>query len=322
MRQPKIMGIKYLRSSTYKARGAAMFEFLIWSAACTSTFLTGVVIIGELGLLRIQTLSAARFVAWQRTAWLPGDVNVIGDLELKAMLGATKKNDSEINRDLGRHIFRDRSADVNQMHLVENAEFSGSVLASVENTVFKASSNLVDLKNKLANSSVAVTDEISKATAALGNNNFTNNADNFVFWNRGYINSQVNVTRTIPGSFMTTDIFSMTEKVSMLIEPWNAGGNVREEAKVQGLVPMKALDSELNQSIKKTFTQIATTIQYFYPSLNKDSLSWGYSPGDASEGGTPLDRFEQERDDAGKPKPGHFRFYRSFPPPPPVGTRP
>jgi hypothetical protein len=322
MQQPEIVKNKHIRSSSRKVKGAAMFEFLIWSAACTSTFLAGIAMIGELSLIRIQTLSAARFVAWQRTAWLPGDPGVVSDLELKALLGATSKKDSEINRDLARHIFRDRAADVKLMHVADNSEFSSSVLPSLTDTTFNASTTLVDLENKLASPTVEITNAISKATAVLGNNNFTNNADNFVFWNRGYIKSQVDIKRTIPKSIFTDDSFSMTEQVSMLVEPWNAGGSVREEAKAQGLVPMKALDSEFNQNIKKTLTGIATTIQYFYPGLNKDSVSWGYSPGDASEGGTPLDRFEQEKDVTGIAKPGHFRFYRSFPPPPSVGTRP
>ena len=152
--------------------------------------------------------------------------------------------------------------------------------------------------------------------------------DDFVFWNRGYINGKVTVSHNIfPGFYISnTNVFAsstvnITESMSMLVEPWNAGGVAREEAKVQGLVPLKAFDSELAISLKKTLSAFSNTLVYFYPGFDKDSLAMGYSPGDAYEG-VPLDRFEQEKDVTGVLKPGHFRFYRSFPPPPIVGTRP
>lgn len=315
-------------------RGQAMTEaLLIGSFAALA--LAAIPALGEYGTRRLQTVSAAKLVAWQRTVWMP-DEHGIDAAEAKGASGAIKKTDDEMTRDIRRHIFRDRKTPGATIHGADIAEFeplAPTVDARTTNIV--VSSTAAPLPS-LMNASDVLWDNVRTAQNALGNNIITGSLGKFTFVSGGYLRNEVKITESNPSLVLATIMpkIDMTEQVTMLTEAWNAGGTNREEKKIQGLVPLKLADSVFYQQLRSGLHQTAYTISQVYPGFTNANLTFGLTPGDAIEK-TPLDRFERFEGttvpagegggdgevDGGSPK-DKFRFYRAFPPTPVVNTLP
>ena len=293
------------------ASGVALTEFLIF-ATMIPAVIYGINLIGEYGLLRIQTVSAARLAAWQRTAWVPAHIMDADDLN--GVSGATSKDDTEVRRDIVRHIFLDRSHNAADLHAQSNSEFNTTPMTTASGitvtvaTSISEKSKILDYKGELAKFQ-------GKVNAKLGSNDFTHSLEKFAFWDNSYLKNEVSVSPSLLPIEFVKDKITMVEQVTMLTEPWNAGGSSREQIKIQGLVPTKLMDSKFSQAMRAPFETAAAGIKYLVPDFNGDLLSFGFTPGSANET-SPLDRFEQEKDSTGKLKPGYFRPYRAFPPTP------
>ena len=301
-----------------RMRGQAMAEFLV-VASFASTALFAMPVLTEYSSTRMQTVAAARLVAWQRTAWLP---KVISASDERGVVGATRKDDMEIERDLKRHVFRNRRAPGLTIHSDEAAEFSGKEISSPVGTTVKVSTTEVKLPNVL-NVTDVINNAVSKAQQTLGGTDITRSLGNFSFVTGGYLRNQVDVNHEIR-SFGLHPNAGMSAQVTMLTEPWNAGGTIREEVKVQGLVPMKMADLPFMQQIRNTTQQVARQIQWIIPGFDVKLLEFGLQPGRAEEK-TPYDRFEITKEaEAGKIKDvdDRFRYYRAFPPTPVLKSLP
>lgn len=308
--------------------GHALLEFLLWSTATATVALYGAVILGEYGTARLQAVSAARLAAWQRTAWVPA--HIMSSTELDGVEGATRKDDKEITRDIIRHTFLDASYGNSDLHSEANSEFNSTVLASSSKTVtvtttIQENTTALDYKDRLR-------EAWDTAKAKLKSDdtyNPTNSLGKFAFWGNSYLKNEVKVKLPVSDNLKKIlnetsngydaqsrpDAFEITEHVTMFTEPWNAGGTIREQVKIQGLVPTRMLDSKVARDTRGPLEKIAQTIHQAIPQFNKDLVSFGFAPGGAPDK-APLDRFEQEKDLAGELRPGYFRPYRSFPPPP------
>ncbi|KPU92972.1 hypothetical protein [Variovorax paradoxus] len=312
-------------------RGQSMTETLL-IASFAALALAAVPAIGEYGLKRLQTVSAARLVAWQRTVWLPDEHGVSAE-EAKGASGAIKKTDAEVTRDLRRHIFRDRREAGASIHATEIAEFEATVPAVDPRTTVVTASSTAQSLPSLMNASDVLWDNVRVAQNALGNNLVTGSLGKFTFISSGYLRNEVKVTQTNPAFALVPQI-ELGEQVTMLTEAWNAGGTNREEKKIQGLVPLKLTDSVFYQQLRGGLHQTAYSISQVYPAFANSNLTFGLTPGDALEK-TPLDRFERfpgetppageagggADADGGSPR-DKFRYYRAFPPTPVVNTLP
>lgn len=292
--------------------GVAITEFLIYAGVVVPAVLYGINIMGQYGLLRIQTVSAARLAAWQRTAWLPAHIMSPDDLE--GVSGATSKDDTEVRRDIVRHIFLDRSHNAANLHTTSNSEFDTTPMLTASGiTVTVATS--VSAKSKILDYKTELRKFQNNANDALGKNDFTHSLNTFNFWDNGYLKNEVSVIPSLLPSDFVNGKITIVEQVTMLTEAWNAGGSIREQIKVQGLVPTKVMDSDFSKAMRGPFDIAGSAFKYVAPQFNADLLSFGFTPGSANET-SPLDRFEQEKDATGALRPGYFRPYRAFPPTP------
>lgn len=313
----------------HAAAGHAMVETLLMVSFAAVT-LAAIPAIAEYGTKRMQTVAAAKLVAWQRTVWMPEPHGITAE-EAKGATGAVKKTDAEITRDLRRHIFRDRTAPGISIHAADIAEFE-PLAPPIDNRTTKVSaSSTAAPMPSLLNASDVVFDGIRVAQAALGSNAITASLGKFQFVSSGYLRHEVQVSQT-NAKFALVPALDMSEQVTMLTEAWNAGGTNREEAKIDGLVPMKLLDSVFYQQLRGGMHQTAYQIKQVYPAFDMNNLTMGFTPGDAIEK-TPLDRFERipagatgETGGDGTGNGGtvkdRFRYYRAFPPTPVVNTLP
>ena len=309
--------------------GHAMVETLLMVSFAAIT-LAAIPAIADYGTKRMQTVAAAKLVAWQRTVWMPDPQGITAE-EAKGALGAIKKTDAEITRDLRRHIFRDRTEPGISIHAANIAEFEPlEPTIDYRTTAVSASSTAAPLPS-LLNAGSVVADGVRQAQAVLGANAFTGSLSKFQFVNSGYMRHEVKVTETNT-KFTMVPALDMSEQVTMLTEAWNAGGTNREEAKIDGLVPMKLLDSVFYQQLRGGMHQTAYQIKQIFPAFDMNNLTMGFTPGDAIEK-TPLDRFERIPEGAtgetggdgtgnGASVKDHFRYYRAFPPTPVVNTLP
>ncbi len=286
--------------------------------------------IADYGTKRMQTVAAAKLVAWQRTVWMP-EAHGIATEEATGASGAIKKTDDEVTRDLRRHIFRDRTAPGISIHAADIAEFEPMAPAiDFRTTAVTASSTAAPMPS-LLNASDVVLDGIRVAQTALSGNVITGSLGKFTFVSSGYLRHEVKVSQTNT-KFTLVPALDMSEQVTMLTEAWNAGGTNREEKKIQGLVPLKLADSVFYQQLRSGLHQTAYSISQVYPAFANSNLTFGLTPGDAIEK-TPLDRFERVPPgttgetgggadaDGGSPK-DRFRYYRAFPPTPVVNVLP
>lgn len=309
--------------------GHAMVETLL-IVSFAAVVLGAIPAIAEYGTKRMQTVSAAKLVAWQRTVWMPEAQGITAE-EAKGASGAIKKTDAEVTRDLRRHIFRDRSAPGISIHAADIAEFEPMLPAIDQRTTAVSASSIAAPMPSLLNASDVVFDGIRVAQAALGGNAITGPLGKFQFVSSGYLRHEVKVSQTYT-KFKDVPALDMSEQVTMLTEAWNAGGTNREETKIQGLVPMKLLDGAFYQQLRGGMHQTAYQIKQIFPAFDMNNLTMGFTPGDALEK-TPLDRFERippgatgETGGDGEANGGsvkdHFRYYRAFPPTPVVNTLP
>ena len=304
--------ITRMYKSKFKAQsGVALIEFMIWSQFIAGSFVYGVFKVYEHGLVRIKTVSAARFVAWERTAWLPNK-NIMSASDLSGVVGATTKNDSEILRDVSRHIFRDRTNKPGDIHSYANLEFESNVVPTTPNVLLSVNTTIANYKDKNLQNMKSFADDVQKTITGLGSKE-TPSLKNFAFWNGGYLKNEVKSSYTV-ASYLLPNGVNISEQVTMLTEPWNAGGTLREEAKIQGLVLMKMIDNDFNRSLRGTLGPLTEAIKKLYAVYNEDLTSFGIVPGGAKEV-VPLDRHEQEAGwfGFGQPKPGFFRPYRALP---------
>lgn len=309
--------------------GHAMVETLLMVSFAAVT-LAAIPAIAEYGTKRMQTVAAAKLVAWQRTVWMPEAQGITAE-EAKGALGAIKKTDAEVTRDLRRHIFRDRTEPGISIHAADIAEFEPLVPPIDQRTTAVSASSTAAPMPSLLNAGSVVANGVREAQAVLGANAFTGSLSKFQFVNSGYLRHEVKVSQTNT-KFTLVPALDMSEQVTMLTEAWNAGGTNREEAKIDGLVPMKLLDSVFYQQLRGGMHQTAYQIKQIYPAFDMNNLTMGFTPGDAIEK-TPLDRFERipagatgETGGDGTGNGGsvkdHFRYYRAFPPTPVVNTLP
>jgi hypothetical protein len=308
-----------------------MVETLLIASFAAVT-LTAIPAIAEYGTKRMQTVAAAKLVAWQRTVWMPEEQGITA-AEAKGASGAIKKTDAEITRDLRRHIFRDRAAPGISIHAADIAEFEPMLPAIDPRTTAVTASSTAAPMPSLLNASDTVFDAIRVAQAALGGNAATGSASKFTFVSSGYLRHEVKVSQTYT-KFKDVPALDMSEQVTMLTEAWNAGGTNREETKIQGLVPLKLTDLTFYQQLRGGFHQAAYSLSQVFPSFSNSNLTFGLTPGDAGEK-SPLDRFERVPQGAaagGEPASGadavggnpkdRFRYYRAFPPAPVVNVLP
>lgn len=317
------------RASAAALAGHAMVETLLIVSFAAVT-LAAIPAIAEYGTKRMQTVAAAKLVAWQRTVWMPEAQGITAE-EAKGASGAVKKTDAEVTRDLRRHIFRDRTEPGISIHAANIAEFEPlAPPIDYRTTAVTASSTAAPMPS-LLNASDVVFDGIRVAQAALGSNVITGSLSKFQFVSGGYMRHEVKVSQTNT-RFTMVPALDMSEQVTMLTEAWNAGGTNREESKIDGLVPMKLLDSVFYQQLRGGMHQTAYQIKQIYPAFDMNNLTMGFTPGDALEK-TPLDRFERIPAGAtgetggdgtgnGASVKDHFRYYRAFPPTPVVNTLP
>jgi len=309
--------------------GHAMVETLLIVSFAAVT-LAAIPAIAEYGTKRMQTVAAAKLVAWQRTVWMPEDHGITTD-EATGASGAIKKTDAEVTRDLRRHIFRDRTEPGISIHAAEIAEFEPLVPTIDPRTTAVTASSTAAPMPSLLNASDVVLDGIRVAQTALSGNAITGSLGKFTFVSSGYLRHEVKVSQTNT-KFTLVPALDMSEQVTMLTEAWNAGGTNREEKKIQGLVPLKLVDSVFYQQLRGGMHQMAYQIKQVYPTFDVNNLTMGFTPGDALEK-TPLDRFERippgatgETGGDGEGNGGsvkdRFRYYRAFPPTPVVNTLP
>lgn len=297
--------------------GVALVEFLVGGIAVIGTFIFGVVAISDYGMLRMQAVAGARFAAWQRAAWLPSEIMTTE--EKNGVIGATSKTDTELRRDIVRHVLRDRSMSSKSIHSYENSEFNtAEMIVSNKNRVSVRTSKISG--KSFTDYKLKISEGLDKAKEQLQLDKAIPNIDKFALWNSPYLRNEVRIEVTVPYNRvkLTGEI---VEQVSILTEGWNAGGNLREKTKIKGLVPISAADLSPYKDVRTAGELAAKRINYMYPKFDKDLFQFGFKPGDAKEE-SPLDRFEQIKDETGKFKPGHFRFYRAFPPPLPPGSLP
>lgn len=311
-------------------RGHAMTESLLIISFAALT-LAAIPAIGEYGTKRMQTVAAAKLLAWQRTVWMP-EAKGIDDSDAKGAAGAIKKTDAEVTRDLRRHIFRDRKTDGATIHAPEIAEFETAVPGIDPRTTKVTASSTAATLPSLMNATDYLADSVRVAQTALSSNVITQSLGKFTFVSSGYMRHQVDVTQT-DTLFAPLPEITMSEQVTMLTEAWNAGGTMREEKKIWGLVPMKMADAPFYQQMRTGLHQTAYQINQIFPTFSNANLTFGLEPGDAKER-SPLDRFELipptaaggeaggGGDAVGASTKDKFRYYRSFPPPPVVNTLP
>ena len=306
-----------MRNASSKQSGHAMTETLL-VASFAGFVLTAIPAIADYGIKRMQTVAAARLVAWQRNVWLP-EAPAIDAAEASGAAGAIKRTDAEVTRDLRRHIFRDRAAPGISIHADAIAEFEPS-LPDVDprTTSIRASTTAARLPF-LMDANEAVWRPIRAVQKAISGNQLTPSLGKFSFVTGGYLRHRVDVTLTDPRFALLPQV-AIGEEVTMLTEAWNAGGTLREEKKVQGLVPLKVADSVFYQQLRSALHQSAYQISQVYPGFANANLSFGLQPGDAYER-APLDRFERYPAMDGSSK-DRFRYYRAFPPTPGVNTLP
>ncbi|MDI3382323.1 hypothetical protein ACFPPF_17575 [Xenophilus aerolatus] len=321
------------------SRGSAITEALLIASFAAIT-LAAIPAIANYGTKRMQAVSGARLVAWQRNIWLP-EAPAIDETELKrGASGALKKTDAEITRDLRRHIFRDRTLPGATIHDNAMAEFTGGEAAMDKNTVTLSATTSAAPMPALLNAGDVVADKVRVAQDALASNVITQSLGQFSFVSSGYLRNEVTVVQRSP-LFDLVPQLEMKEQVTMLTEAWNAGGTNREEKKIQGLVLMKLADSVFYQQLRGGFHQAGYAIKQIFPAYDVNKMLFGLTPGDAMER-TPLDRFERmpkgttESDGhegnedfcgpglpvGGAKKGDCFRYYRAFPPTPVLNTLP
>ena len=306
-----------MKRPTVSQSGQAMTETLIVIGIAASV-MTALPAIADYGIKRMQVVAAARLVAWQRNIWLP-EASAIDANEARGVSGAVRKTDAEVTRDLRRHIFRDRATPGISMHADAIAEFEPGLPAVDPRTTAVDASTTAARLPSLLNAEDVIWNRIRSAQKSLSGNLLTQSLGRFSFVTGGYLRHQVNVTQT-DTRFGLLPQMDITEQVTMLTEAWNAGGTLREEKKIQGLVPLKLADSVFYQQLRSGLNQTAYQISQVYPGFANANLSFGLQPGDAYER-APLDRFERYPAVDGNAK-DRFRYYRAFPPTPVVNTLP
>ena len=321
-------------------RGSAITESLLIVSFAAIT-LAAIPAIANYGLKRMQAAQGAKLLAWQRNVWLPEAPIVDATEALRGANGALIKTNAEVERDIQRHIFRDRTQAGMAIHADDIAEFTTAPITLERNTnSVSAKTSSVPLPS-LLNAGDVVADGARVAQHALASNVITQSLGQFSFITGGYLRHDVQVTQSSP-RFSLVPQMTMNEHVTMLTEAWNAGGTNREEKKIQGLVPTKMMDSVFYQQFRNSFSQAAYAIKQVYPAFDPAMLEFGLKPGDAAEKSTPLDRFERfptstaggdapvygsedaggGADAVGGSVKDRFRYYRAFPPTPVVNSLP
>jgi hypothetical protein len=311
--------------------GHSMTETLL-ALSFAAVTLAAIPAIADYGIKGMQTASAAKLLAWQRTVWMP-EADGISEEDAKGASGAIKKTDAEVTRDLRRHIFHDRTAPGIAIHAPEIAEFEPMLPPIDPNTVSVTASTTAAPLPSLLNASDMLWDKIRTVQDKLGSNVLTGSLGKFTFVSSGYLRNEVNVTQA-NAHFKLVPQIAISEQVTMLTEAWNAGGANREDKKIQGLTPMKLLDSIYYQQLRTGLHQTSYSINQVYPGFPNSNLNFGFLPGDQTEK-SPLDRFERmppagsadgetggEGDALGASTKNKFRYYRAFPPSPVVNTLP
>ncbi|MDQ7954784.1 MAG: hypothetical protein RET84_02695 [Pseudomonadota bacterium] len=336
---PLAIRVGMARPRPGRTRGSAITEALLIASFAAIT-LAAIPAIANYGTKRMQAVSGARLLAWERNVWLP-ESPAIDDTEMKrGASGALKKTDAEVTRDLRRHIFRDRTLASSTVHANDMAEFTGGEARMDPNTVSMSAATTAAPMPALLNAGDVVADKVRVAQDALASNVITQSLGQFSFVSSGYLRNEVTVRQRSPRFSLVPEL-EMREQVTMLTEAWNAGGTNREEKKIQGLVLAKLLDSVFYQQFRGGFHQTGYAIKQIFPAFDVNKMLFGLTPGDAMER-TPLDRFERaptgttETDGSGGNEdfcgPGApvggakkgdcFRYYRAFPPTPVLNTLP
>ena len=147
------------------AAGHAMVETLLIVSFAAVT-LAAIPAIADYGTKRMQTVAAAKLVAWQRTVWMPEEQGITA-AEAKGASGAIKKTDAEVTRDLRRHIFLDRTAPGISIHAADIAEFEPMLPAIDPRTTAVTASSTAAPMPSLLNASDVVFDELTHARAEV-----------------------------------------------------------------------------------------------------------------------------------------------------------
>lgn len=276
--------------------------------------------------------------------------------QYKGASGSIRKSDAELSNDLRRHVFRDPAQDTDTgVHGETVSEFtSGQARMPEFNESLTAKTTAAPLP-----SVAAFMDTIFSKVGEVQNLAKGESIAKFRFVTQGYMRTEVALER---GAGFSAERFptefgkvasalhkndtplplklQIKDHVTMLSEPWSAGGTNREESKIQGLVPMKLLDRPEYQDFRAPLGQLGSTLKWLWPTFDHNLLTMGLAPGDAQEKSVPLDRYEWLQkvpaDDTYNDNPGAhecgplekpdgkdcFRFYRAFPPPPVVNTLP
>lgn len=309
--------------------GHALTECLL-IASFAALVLAGMPAIANYGTKRMQTVAAARLVAWQRTVWMPasGEPGIDSDEVRLGASGSIKKSNDDITNDIRRHIFLDQTKNGASIHAANIAEFTGGVPDIPASTSsVKVSSTKVKLP-AMQNGLNVLWEGVGKAQDQLSKNPFTKSMSTFNFVYNGYMRHQVDVTETNP-LYKDVPVVTMSEQVTMLTEAWNAGGLNREKAKISGLVPLAVLNSPYFKFLTDGLNSSGDAINYVFPSVKLSETSIGLKPGGANEASVPLDRYELNsgadslaEDSTADITRSTFRYYRSYPPPPVASSLP
>jgi len=351
--------MKTLRSRARRRaqQGSALVEVTLISGFA-ALLMAAIPLIADYGQARMQVTAAAKLNAWQRSVWFPAatETEVMSADQYKGASGSIRKSDAELSNDLRRHVFRDPAQDTDTgVHGETVSEFtSGQARMPDFNESLTAKTTAAPLP-----SVAAFMDTIFSKVGEVQNLAKGESIAKFRFVTQGYMRTEVALERgagfsaeRFPTEFGKVESalhkndtplplkLQIKDHVTMLSEPWSAGGTNREESKIQGLVPMKLLDRPEYQDFRAPLGQLGSTLKWLWPTFDHNLLTMGLAPGDAQEKSVPLDRYEWLQkvpaDDTYNDNPGAhecgplekpdgkdcFRFYRAFPPPPVVNTLP
>lgn len=311
-----------------RQNGHSLTEILLISSFAAMA-VAAIPVIADYGSISLQTVSAAKLAAWQRNVWMP-ETSVISHAGVS---GAITKTDAQLTNDLGRHIYRDKRNSPISIHEERFSELNGEAPQVAEGIKdYKVITSAENLPGFLNATDVAW-DGVAKAQQVLSNTYFTRSLKGFTFVSDGLLRNEVQVSYSRPSFSLFPDI-EFKEQVTMLTEAWNAGGTSREEAKIQGLVPMKLLDAPFYQQFRSTLTNVQQIVWAVMPAIDKANFTMGFVPGQAKEI-APLDRFELVKPEhasladsvgdgtaIGASEKDKFRYYRAFPPTPVLSLLP
>ncbi|PIF93390.1 hypothetical protein CLU86_4350 [Acidovorax sp. 62] len=354
----KRTGVGNIRGGWRSAHeGSALTEVILISSFA-ALLLAAIPLIAGYGSARMEVTAAAKLNAWQRSVWFPDatETEAMSADQYKGASGSIRKSDAELVNDSRRHVFRDTKMDADEsVHGEQVAEFTaGQVQMPKYNESLTVRTTAASLP-----SVAAFMDGVFSEIGKVQNLAKGESIAKFRFVTQGYFRTDVELVRgagSVAERFPTefglktsalhrNDVplplrLEIKDHVTMLSEPWSAGGTNREESKIQGLVPTKLLDRPEYQDFRAPLHQLSYTLKTIWPTFDHKSLTFGLQPGDAQEKSAPLDRYEwqqkipadsaynenpAEHDCGPLEKPGSkdcFRYYRSFPPPPVVNTLP